>query len=487
MAGQPLLALALQNVHTLQSAVDADGLQNMWTVFTKCKTSLENGYRLENISWRLWYRESHRSISQSLPSTYSSSSTSSHSSSPQLGTPPLSSIFDSHSITSTSTLNDSTHQHSEARDPIDIQSSITTQHHDTVTSSAQRKSLGEIILSVRHEEDLHALKEQYEMSQQERISASLHQKDPAAYPDPVQRHVEEERISDYPMLSSEPMQVRTGERIMSVKPKGVRHRKGTPAPKAPIHRHKFFIDTSDDEDDDEWEDEESRKAEHVYLRNDSDEDDEQEAVTPGENPESEQYPFHRIPQHQPRDHLRPVSPSSMTLTDRELHYPTHTVQQQAITHTSETVEAFYPQRPPLPQRRSLLSSLLKQTKIQDDESEKYESCSRNNGTLRRTASAVRYGLNSLATEDNLLFPGAIITQTQKAVPVLATEISCSLANDLVREQAWDTCVPTCRPFSSLADAYPQSRRALHQIQDAQEEAFDRQVVADVAMSFFEIW
>lgn len=27
-------------------------------VFTKCKDNLENGRRLENLSWRLWYRES---------------------------------------------------------------------------------------------------------------------------------------------------------------------------------------------------------------------------------------------------------------------------------------------------------------------------------------------------------------------------------------------------------------------------------------------
>lgn len=26
-------------------------------VFTKCKESLQDGRRLENISWRLWYRE----------------------------------------------------------------------------------------------------------------------------------------------------------------------------------------------------------------------------------------------------------------------------------------------------------------------------------------------------------------------------------------------------------------------------------------------
>ncbi|RUP43912.1 hypothetical protein BC936DRAFT_136554 [Jimgerdemannia flammicorona] len=52
----PVLALAMQNIHQLNT-IDADNLSCMWTVFTKCKENLENGRRLENISWRLWYRE----------------------------------------------------------------------------------------------------------------------------------------------------------------------------------------------------------------------------------------------------------------------------------------------------------------------------------------------------------------------------------------------------------------------------------------------
>ncbi|KAH9012357.1 hypothetical protein EDB85DRAFT_2038652, partial [Lactarius pseudohatsudake] len=34
-----------------------DAISGLWTVFTKCKESLQDGPRLENISWRLWYRE----------------------------------------------------------------------------------------------------------------------------------------------------------------------------------------------------------------------------------------------------------------------------------------------------------------------------------------------------------------------------------------------------------------------------------------------
>ncbi|KAK1235055.1 hypothetical protein PQX77_001720 [Marasmius sp. AFHP31] len=32
-------------------------LTSLWYLFTKCKSSVEDGQRLENISWRLWYRE----------------------------------------------------------------------------------------------------------------------------------------------------------------------------------------------------------------------------------------------------------------------------------------------------------------------------------------------------------------------------------------------------------------------------------------------
>ncbi|KAG0702840.1 hypothetical protein DFH29DRAFT_919994 [Suillus ampliporus] len=34
-----------------------DALSALWAVFTKCKDSLQDGHRLENISWRLWHRE----------------------------------------------------------------------------------------------------------------------------------------------------------------------------------------------------------------------------------------------------------------------------------------------------------------------------------------------------------------------------------------------------------------------------------------------
>ncbi|KAI8137652.1 hypothetical protein BJV82DRAFT_336840 [Fennellomyces sp. T-0311] len=32
-------------------------LSSLWAVFTKCKRQLRNGFRLENMTWRLWYRQ----------------------------------------------------------------------------------------------------------------------------------------------------------------------------------------------------------------------------------------------------------------------------------------------------------------------------------------------------------------------------------------------------------------------------------------------
>ncbi|PWN54069.1 hypothetical protein IE53DRAFT_359482 [Violaceomyces palustris] len=54
----PVLALSLANVQKLND-LNLDQLANLWNVFTKCKESLESGRRLENLSWRLWFREAH--------------------------------------------------------------------------------------------------------------------------------------------------------------------------------------------------------------------------------------------------------------------------------------------------------------------------------------------------------------------------------------------------------------------------------------------
>ncbi|KAI9287771.1 hypothetical protein BC943DRAFT_318801 [Umbelopsis sp. AD052] len=48
---QPLLALTL---HSMDNSIDVGDL---WTVFTRCKNNLQYGRRLENMSWRLWYRQ----------------------------------------------------------------------------------------------------------------------------------------------------------------------------------------------------------------------------------------------------------------------------------------------------------------------------------------------------------------------------------------------------------------------------------------------
>ncbi|KAI0682879.1 hypothetical protein BC835DRAFT_1397992 [Cytidiella melzeri] len=66
----PILSVSPEVVKDLDGE---DALYGMWTVFTKCKQSLKDGRRLENMSWRLWYREmSFSHSSESLTSGTSS-------------------------------------------------------------------------------------------------------------------------------------------------------------------------------------------------------------------------------------------------------------------------------------------------------------------------------------------------------------------------------------------------------------------------------
>lgn len=50
----PVLSVAADVVKDLEGG---DALCGLWALFTKCKESLQDGQRLENISWRMWYRE----------------------------------------------------------------------------------------------------------------------------------------------------------------------------------------------------------------------------------------------------------------------------------------------------------------------------------------------------------------------------------------------------------------------------------------------
>ncbi|KAI8814188.1 hypothetical protein BJ742DRAFT_766602 [Cladochytrium replicatum] len=61
---ETVLTFAVDKVSNMKSIDDQD-ISAMWTVFTKCKDGLENGRRLENMSWRLWYRSVHSGYSYS--------------------------------------------------------------------------------------------------------------------------------------------------------------------------------------------------------------------------------------------------------------------------------------------------------------------------------------------------------------------------------------------------------------------------------------
>ncbi|BGP54404.1 hypothetical protein JCM8202v2_001982 [Rhodotorula sphaerocarpa] len=54
-----VLALAPDSLASL-GRIDPDGLAELWAVFTRCKDSLQNGHRLENLSWRLWFDSGRR-------------------------------------------------------------------------------------------------------------------------------------------------------------------------------------------------------------------------------------------------------------------------------------------------------------------------------------------------------------------------------------------------------------------------------------------
>jgi len=58
------MALRLQPIFTdlkklASSSSSSDEIKAMWTIITKAKDSIDYGYRLENISWRLWYSSTH--------------------------------------------------------------------------------------------------------------------------------------------------------------------------------------------------------------------------------------------------------------------------------------------------------------------------------------------------------------------------------------------------------------------------------------------
>jgi len=52
---QPVLTLALDSFQ--DTTIDENDIRRMWIIFTKCKDDIKNGFRLENISWRIWYKK----------------------------------------------------------------------------------------------------------------------------------------------------------------------------------------------------------------------------------------------------------------------------------------------------------------------------------------------------------------------------------------------------------------------------------------------
>ncbi|GAA6024456.1 hypothetical protein JCM11491_001156 [Sporobolomyces phaffii] len=57
-----VLALAPDSLSSL-GELDNESLSELWSVFTRCKDNLQNGRRLENLSWRLWFDSGRRDSS----------------------------------------------------------------------------------------------------------------------------------------------------------------------------------------------------------------------------------------------------------------------------------------------------------------------------------------------------------------------------------------------------------------------------------------
>ncbi|KAI9317733.1 hypothetical protein BX666DRAFT_1666496 [Dichotomocladium elegans] len=106
---QPMLSLSPQSIYRIPD-VDIDDLSVMWNVFTKCKAHLENGQRLENMSWRLWYHERQQSIQQQQQQQQQQhkadyfSYIPAHSSSPQINSPVSSTTSSSSDSTSSTSI-----------------------------------------------------------------------------------------------------------------------------------------------------------------------------------------------------------------------------------------------------------------------------------------------------------------------------------------------------------------------------------------------
>ncbi|KAI8091398.1 uncharacterized protein B0P05DRAFT_527343, partial [Gilbertella persicaria] len=54
----PLLIKSTLSEHNILPWNNLDQLSSLWAVFTKYKNNMRDGFRLENLSWRLWYRQS---------------------------------------------------------------------------------------------------------------------------------------------------------------------------------------------------------------------------------------------------------------------------------------------------------------------------------------------------------------------------------------------------------------------------------------------
>ncbi|KAF2098351.1 DUF1752-domain-containing protein [Rhizodiscina lignyota] len=67
-SGKPIMKVEFDSMHTIDTQ-NVENLFGLWSVFSKCAETMEDGRRLENLSWRLWNRETFCCASSGQPCT----------------------------------------------------------------------------------------------------------------------------------------------------------------------------------------------------------------------------------------------------------------------------------------------------------------------------------------------------------------------------------------------------------------------------------
>ncbi|KAF4635557.1 hypothetical protein G7Y89_g2528 [Cudoniella acicularis] len=160
----PVLTVDVGLIHKVDTR-NVENLFSMWTVFSRCSASLEQGRRLENLSWRLWNRETFCcdpiSEANSTTPAISCSQRSSEGRYSATDVPSLSGSLDS--LADEEALEFDTDNSSSTSAPLDILH-FQTRRHDSVSSRSRGKErhitpddLEKMVINIKEKKDLEPL------------------------------------------------------------------------------------------------------------------------------------------------------------------------------------------------------------------------------------------------------------------------------------------------------------------------------------------